>query len=108
MPTPGRASPQRPVGPLEACFLIIEGLLGVSWAGTASAPDNKGLSGVYLTISGYPANNQLLGTSFQKAYELFGAKPARVSAFIGVPILMDTEALAGFAMPARASAFNSV
>ena len=36
----------------------------------------------------------------------FGAKPARASAFIGVSILMDTEALAGFAMPARASAFD--
>merc|ERR1712237_71848 len=38
----------------------------------------------------------------------FGAKPARASAFIGVAILMDTEALAGFAMPARASTFNSI
>ena len=37
-----------------------------------------------------------------------GAKPAREQAFIGVFILVDTEALAGFAMPARASAFNSV
>ena len=38
----------------------------------------------------------------------FRAKPAQASALIGVSILMDTEALAGFAMPARASAFNSV
>merc|ERR1711905_35681 len=38
----------------------------------------------------------------------FGTKPARVSAFISVYILMDTEALAGFAMPARASTFNSI
>ena len=37
-----------------------------------------------------------------------GAKPAGSSAFIGVSILLDTEALAGFAMPARTSAFNCV
>ena len=36
----------------------------------------------------------------------FGAKPAWASAFIGVSILMDIEALAGFAMPTRASAFD--
>ena len=36
------------------------------------------------------------------------AMPARVLAFIGVSILTDTEALKGFAMPARISAFNSV
>ena len=36
------------------------------------------------------------------------AKPARASAFISVSILMDTEALAGFAMPARASVFDSI
>ena len=36
----------------------------------------------------------------------FGAKPARASMFVSVSILMDTEDLAGFAMPARASAFN--
>ena len=29
------------------------------------------------------------------------------SAFIGILTLMDAEALAGFAMPARASAFNT-
>ena len=29
------------------------------------------------------------------------------SAFIGILALMDAEALAGFAMPARASAFSS-
>ena len=38
----------------------------------------------------------------------FGANPAKDSAFIGVSILMDTEALSGFAMPARASTFNSI
>ena len=57
----------------------------------------------------YPANIQLLGTSFQKGPTgLFGAKPAGASAFISVSMLIDTDALAGFAMPARASAFNSV
>ena len=56
----------------------------------------------------YPSDNKLLGTSFQKpARGPPGAKSARASAFIGVFILMDTEALAGFAMPARASAFNT-
>ena len=53
-----------------------------------------------------PSDNKLLGTSFRKALRAFWAKPARASAFIGVSILMDTEALAGFAMPARASAFD--
>merc|ERR1711905_68178 len=43
----------------------------------------------------------------KRPYGPFGAKPARASAFISVSILMDTEALAGFAMPARASKFNS-
>ena len=37
---------------------------------------------------------------------LFGAKPARASAFIAVSILMDAEAHAGFAIPTRASAFD--
>ena len=41
-------------------------------------------------------------------YGPFEAKPARASAFISVSILLDTEALAGFAMLARASAFNRV
>ena len=53
------------------------------------------------------SDNNLLGTSFQKpARGPFGAKPAVASAFIGVSILMDAEALAGFAMPARALAFD--
>merc|ERR1712237_318341 len=56
----------------------------------------------------HPANIHLLGTSFQKPAGPLGAKPARASAFISVSILMDTEALAGFAMPARASTFNSI
>ena len=34
------------------------------------------------------------------------AKPARASAFIGVSILLDADALAGIAMPVRASAFD--
>ena len=34
------------------------------------------------------------------------AMPAKASTLIGVSIVMDTEALAGFAMPAKASAFN--
>ena len=34
------------------------------------------------------------------------AMPARASAFIGVSTLMYTEALGGFAMPARESAFD--
>ena len=50
-----------------------------------------------------PANNQLLGTSFQKAR---GAFWGEASPFVGVPILMETEALAGFAMPEKASAFD--
>ena len=37
-----------------------------------------------------------------------GAEPARDSAFIGVSILSDTDALSGIAMPARTSAFNHV
>ena len=42
----------------------------------------------------------------KRAVGPFGAKPARASAFIGVSILRDIEPLAGFAMPARASAFD--
>ena len=38
----------------------------------------------------------------------FGTKPVRASTFNSVTILMDTEALSGFAMPARTSAFSSV
>ena len=37
----------------------------------------------------------------------FGTKPGMASTFIGILTLMDPEALAGFAMPARASAFSS-
>ena len=45
----------------------------------------------------------LLGASFQKPA---GAKPVRVSAFIGVSILFNIDSLAVIAMPARAS--NSI
>ena len=38
----------------------------------------------------------------------FGTKPAIASAFIGILTPMDSEVLAGFAMPARASAFSSI
>ena len=63
----------------------------------------------YTIDIGYPGDNKLLGTSFQKpARGPAGAKPATASAFISVSILMDTEALVGFAMPAKASAFNNV
>ena len=41
-------------------------------------------------------------------YGPFGAKPAGASAFIAVSILMDTEALTGITMPARALTFNSI
>merc|ERR1712237_311871 len=40
----------------------------------------------------------------KRPYEPFGAKPARASTLIGVSILMDTEALAGFAQGPRRSA----
>ena len=57
--------------------------------------------------TGNPANHQLLETQASKRpYGSLWAKPARPSAFIGVSTLMDTEALAGFAMPARASALD--
>ena len=39
-------------------------------------------------------------------YGPFGAKPARALAFIAVSILTDTEALSGFAIPARPSTFD--
>ena len=35
------------------------------------------------------------------------SKPARASAFIGVSILLDADALTGIAVPARVSTFNS-
>ena len=44
----------------------------------------------------------------KRPYGPFGAEPALASAFIGVSILMGAEALAGIAMPARASAFDRV
>ena len=44
----------------------------------------------------------------KRPYGPFEAEPTRASAFISVSILMDTEALVGFAMPARASTFNSI
>ena len=37
-----------------------------------------------------------------------GRKPARASAFIGVYIILNADALAAIAMLARASAFNNV
>ena len=40
-------------------------------------------------------------------YRPFGTKPARVSAFDSVLILLDADALAGITMPARESAFNN-
>ena len=48
-------------------------------------------------MGGCPSDNKLLGTSFLRA-----------SAFITVSILLDAEALTGFAMPARASASNTI
>ena len=38
----------------------------------------------------------------------FGAKPTRISAFIGVSILLNADALANIAMPTRASTFDSL
>ena len=55
------------------------------------------------------SDNNLLGTSFQKpARGPFGAKPAVASAFIGVSILMEADALAGIAKPVRASVSISI
>ena len=39
-------------------------------------------------------------------YGPYGTKPAKASKFIGGSILMDTEALTDFAMPARALTFD--
>jgi len=39
-------------------------------------------------------------------YGSFESRPARGLSFIRVSILIETEALAGFAMPTRASAFD--
>ena len=44
----------------------------------------------------------------RQAQRAFWDEARKDLAFIGVPILMGTEALAGIAMPARASTFNSV
>ena len=60
----------------------------------------------YVHTNAIPSDNYLLGTNFQRPYGPFGTKPAWASGFIGVSILLDTEALAGFAMPARASSFD--
>ena len=57
-------------------------------------------------IQGNPSANKLLGTSLQKTLRTFGVIPARTSAFISVSILLNTEVLTGFAMPARTSAFD--
>ena len=62
----------------------------------------------YTIDIGYPSDNKLLGTSFQKpARGPAGAKLARASAFIIVSILTNADALAGILMPAGASAFDS-
>ena len=82
---PLRASP---VGPFGSLFpIIIYCRLGVFFQHGESL--------------GYPANNYWEQAS-KRPYGPFGAKPALASAIIGVSILMDTEALAGFAMPVKA------
>ena len=59
---------------------------------------------------GYPANisaRENIRSKLPKCPTgIFGAKPARASAFIDGYILLDVDALVGIAMPARASAFN--
>ena len=45
---------------------------------------------------------------FERPYGPFGTMLASVSAFIIILTLMDAEALAGFAMPARTLAFSAI
>ena len=51
---------------------------------------------------------RLLEQASKRPYGPHGTQPARASAFIGVSILLNADALATIAMPAGASAFNSV
>ena len=44
----------------------------------------------------------------KRPYGPFGAKPDMLSVFISIVKLLDAEALARFAMPTRASVFNSI
>ena len=57
---------------------------------------------VSISIDTRMNDKPLAGLDSKDPWGLLGAKTARASAFIGVSILMDTEALAGFAMPAWA------
>ena len=94
-----------PCGHRLACFIVSFKVISFKKClpGPCSCSHVYQLLSIATRAASISGDSKLLGTSFKNPTGLLGRRPKRLWLFFGVSILMDTETLAGFAMPEWAS-----